>query len=949
MYCAIRDSRGFLWIGCTDGLLRFDGYKIREFNATVGDSTQLQNDYINTLFEDSKGNIWILSQEFVSVFDYQSEGFKSFRIPHESFATALSILEDSEGKIWIATTEGYGQVSPTKGWTDYKQTDSIDISDIVSGLSRFYQDQTGAIWLDRNGHDLKLEINPANKKSFSVGDSSQMSCINLLRQSREHASQATKNEIFRDRNGNFWSYGLNYPLVFWDGKPENPPVTISEKTYWKVSEDFEGNIWATSTKTISVWQKEQLPIDSYFIEEERGIYSIAQHSDGSIWAGGPNGVYHYTKNQNGSLHLAQQWNGKKELGQIIESQSVHFLTLDSKNRLWAGTRNGLHYFNPKKQRFQPMNYPIDGNRNLTSDTAFVYCLLEVENEIWMGTKAGIYILDEAKKCFRVKNESILSVYCLAQDENGRVWAGTGNGLFRVDEYSQTHYQADFQKANGLKDNTIMGIRDDRKGNLLLSTLGAGLSKFNKQNETFTEFNKSANIISNNSYGTLITEKGVWLSTIGGVGFLPNNQEQFINITKENGMPLTELNQNAYFQSSDGWLYFGGTGGMFRVHPDSISFDEGMQAPKILNWKINYEAVESKEKIRIFGNEPFCQTQKINLSPTEKALSFEISALNLFVPSQIKYAFRLQGYNEKWIEREADSRQVTYTNLPVGNYMLQVKATNEFGVWSKEIREVEIEVHPSFTQTAGFKVLMVLSIAGLLASLGYVFQRQRYLKEIRRMESQHQVQLERQRISRDLHDNIGSQLTNIATKLEITAYQMSKNQSSEEIQERIEKVGDEARITIGLLRETIWAIQQDSFTLAEFASKLQQHLERNISQPTTYKLDFEQSELAKAQTINANQALNLFRIFQEAIQNITKHAQATEVNVGLDFTQSKLILSIGDNGLGMDLESAKAKINHYGLTNMQARATEIGGEMKIESELGKGTVIQVQVQNSRIVG
>ncbi len=393
-----------------------------------------------------------------------------------------------------------------------------------------------------------------------------------------------------------------------------------------------------------------------------------------------------------------------------------------------------------------------------------------------------------------------------------VWAGTGNGLFRVDEYSNTHYEANFQKANGLRDNTIMGIRGDGKGNLLLATLGGGLSKFNMQHETFTEFNKSANIISNNSYGTLITEQGIWLSTIGGVGFLPNNQSQFINITKENGMPFPELNQNAYFQASDGWLYFGGAGGMFRLHPDSISFDEETTAPKILNWKVNYESVESKEKIRIFGNEPFCQTKKINLSPTEKALSFEISAMNLFVPSQIKYAFKLHGYNEKWIEREADSRQVTYTNLPVGNYVLQAKATNEFGVWGEEIREVEIEVHPSFTQTLGFKILMVFSIISLIAAVWrYAFQRQRYLKKIRAMESKHQVHLERQRISKDLHDNIGSQLTNIATKLEITAYQIGKNQSAEKIQERIEKVGDEARITIGLLRETIWAIQQDSFT------------------------------------------------------------------------------------------------------------------------------------------
>ncbi len=128
------------------------------------------------------------------------------------------------------------------------------------------------------------------------------------------------------------------------------------------------------------------------------------------------------------------------------------------------------------------------------------------------------------------------------------------------------------------------------------------------------------------------------------------------------------------------------------------------------------------------------------------------------------------------------------------------------------------------------------------------------------------------------------------------------------------------------------------------------MERNISQPTTYTVSISNNlNLPKRTNFNANQALNLFRIFQEAIQNTTKHAQATEVNVGLDFTESNLILSIRDNGLGMDLECAKNKKNHYGLENMRTRAKEIGGEIRIESELGKGTVIQVQVQNRKIVG
>jgi signal transduction histidine kinase len=450
------------------------------------------------------------------------------------------------------------------------------------------------------------------------------------------------------------------------------------------------------------------------------------------------------------------------------------------------------------------------------------------------------------------------------------------------------------------------------------------------------------LITSNTYKIIRHQKQVWVSHLKGVSILKSDSSGFINLTKANGLPIAEMNRNPFFQSVSGQMFLGGNGGWFTFHPDSIDFQTKLEAPTILKWRINYKAISQKDKLLIFGDSHSNNPKQATIYPEHKNISFELSTMNTLWGDQIKYAFKLVGYDDNWVEIDSKDRRITYTNLPVGNYIFQAKATNRFGVWSEQIRELAIEVRPSFTQTLGFKILLALSVISLIAGLAYTFQKQRYLKKIRQMESKHQIDLERQRISRDLHDNIGSQLTNIATKLEITAYQVGKNQSSKEIQERIEKVGDEARITIGLLRETIWAIQQDSFTLEEFAGKLQQHLERNISQPTIYNLKFEKSELNKTKELNANQALNLFRIFQEAIQNITKHAQATEVNVGLNFTESKLVLSIRDNGLGMNLESAKNKQNHYGLQNMQARAEEIGGEMRIESELGKGALIEIKL-------
>ena len=131
LFSILRDHHGFLWVGCSDGLLRFDGYQFEEFHANPKDSTALQNDYINQIYEDTKGRIWVLSQDYVSVYHSQTRQFQSFPIPSQYFAAAIDIIEDKVGQMWITTAEGYGKLSLKKGWEEYQYLETVYAMDRI--------------------------------------------------------------------------------------------------------------------------------------------------------------------------------------------------------------------------------------------------------------------------------------------------------------------------------------------------------------------------------------------------------------------------------------------------------------------------------------------------------------------------------------------------------------------------------------------------------------------------------------------------------------------------------------------------------------------------------------------------------------------------------------------------------------------------------------------------
>lgn len=240
------------------------------------------------------------------------------------------------------------------------------------------------------------------------------------------------------------------------------------------------------------------------------------------------------------------------------------------------------------------------------------------------------------------------------------------------------------------------------------------------------------------------------------------------------------------------------------------------------------------------------------------------------------------------------------------------------------------------ETEGIMLFYLFEIVVLSIGLGIRYKKLRDEKEYQQKlvyEGQLKLLHERASISRDLHDNVGSQLSVISSSLDNIGFLVEKQKLTSE---KVEAVNEFVREAIQSLRDTIWATNQETFSLAEFRARVQQYIHKYY-QSETYQIVINFDEIEK--NLNSSKTLNLFRVIQEALNNAVKYANPTLISVNLKIIKGQILLEIIDNGKGFDVAKTKEE-PHYGLMNIQKRVNEIGGKLTIKSSIGEGTKIEV---------
>jgi signal transduction histidine kinase/ligand-binding sensor domain-containing protein len=319
-------------------------------------------------------------------------------------------------------------------------------------------------------------------------------------------------------------------------------------------------------------------------------------------------------------------------------------------------------------------------------------------------------------------------------------------------------------------------------------------------------------------------------------------------------------------------------------------------------------------------------------PTENNLTFRFAGLSFLEESQNVLHYELILPTGKRVGKSADMKLVL-NELASGDYTLRVWLENPNGITSK-VWQARFVIATPFWWQWWFWAISAFFVSIMTGLIVRFFIRQAYQKRIKQMEVEHKIQLERQRISRDLHDNVGAQLSYILRALD--------NLSSEGKNARVQNLQFFAKETMRNLRESIWAIQKESITTKELFLRFKKYV-HTFAQDTHLPTMSLQQNLPTEQTLSPTQALHLFRMLQEALQNALKHSQANAIHILFDISkEGNFCIMLQDDGVGFDVEAGKAKEGYYGLRNLEERAQEIGAQFSLESAVGKGTTLVIQL-------
>lgn len=934
---AIVQSRdGYLWLGTFGGLARFDGIKFTTYNS--GNTPGLKNNRILSLFEARDGTIWIGTQsgEVMTFKDGIGKTYTTADGLINGFVWAIG--EDTNGTIWAGNEFGISHFENGRFKTFLKSDGIPDgqVWSIYNDENRRINFLTGNNLVTFDGEKFSSQLNFPEEMQKSLA------LQNPLVNGEKLVSRITTSPLFRKNKyvilqlllnpsqgqqiwflqdsgnvfwtGYFWQKGLFY---YQNGKISEYPVNFPIRTMF---EDREKNLWLGSNggglmrlkkRTLKTLLKENgLPSDF--------IGTVIDDGADGAWLGTTEGLVHW---RNGEFKVYTKKDG-------LVSNVATALCLDRQGGLWIGAGPGLSYF--KDGKFKVV-FPQDGLiKGVTS------ALLEdSEGNLWIGSEYGLHVLRNGKINTIQQKDGLVndSVRMLKQTSDGAIWIGTVDGLSRWKDGKFNNFTTE----QGLSNNYIRDLFEDSDGGLWLATYGGGLSylKDNKitsittNNGLFDDF-LSRLLPDDNGNFWLLSNRGIFKISRSELQDFVDGKTQSvsqISFGVADGMKSSEAAgglQPAGWRTRDGKFWFPTIKGMVVVDPKSPN--EIFAPPVVIEQILVDRAVTPLQ-------------EKIEINPGQENIEIAYTGLSLSRPEQIRFQYKLENLNDDWINA-GTRRTAYYSYLPPGEYIFKVKANND-GVWSQEAT-LKIVVNPPFWRTWWFLILTVLAVSFLIFGL----VRLRILQLKRRNAAQEEFsrrlinahEAERNRIAAELHDSIGQSLAMIKNSAIFAVHSVK---DLENAKEQFEEITTESANAISEVREIAYNLRPyllDRLGLTKAINAMLNKIADKLPLRIISKID-------DIDGLFENEAeLSIYRIIQESLGNIIKHAEASEVNVTIEKVEKGINLKIQDNGKGFDVKekSENKTQGGFGLLGISERVRMLNGTFSIKSETEKGTTIEIEL-------
>lgn len=974
-----QDEKGFIWVGTANGLQRFDGSKFINFRASgVGDPLPLVRisqiipaDSSNLLlvmentrefglydpsrftyrkiplktkgaippraqfraWKSSRGEIYLTVLRYGLLrYDKMQHSFiddNSFNLPVGWKPALAGIYEDTIKKqFWIACDKGlciYDQASRETWSPAYNPRDlpvfrNAKLQDGISeihidlqrriwafawpaaggGQAKYCFDSTGSIFLDKD--TAGLTTGPTGYTEYS--------------------------HFYETGRSGLWVYGSGV-LFNWDKQLKRFHFSKSDRFFDnsnidydnvdQVMEDKDGSIWVATDRGLyfTSVSSDKFSVVNLIMggsKENISITDILEMPDGDLWfASWGNGIRSVDKEFRPVENYvysskAPGWNaalqGTAKLAWALSRQSTT-------GKVFVGCNDGvLLIHDPVKhttQYLQPPAFNKSTIRHITGDAG---------GQVWFGTQGGRLVKYD-DNVFTVVQDLGTIIYKVFIDRQGVIWLATHEkGLYAVDRVTGKilqHYTAETAK-NSLYSNTG---NDIEQLNDSIIVFGAGALNFiNKRTGAVKQLTYEEGLPSNNVVRLRMDQKGfLWIITANGLCRYNPGNNRITPFGRKDGIIMAEQTTAADYACSNGNVIFAGNNAVISFHPSAFSNTQPPIDVSITDFKIfnNYIPLDS-----------LLQQPMIKLKYNQNSFTIYFASLSYTQRDKLTYYYKLEGLDKNWIK--ADRRYYeNYSSLPPGKYTFKVYCENLEGMRSSNTTEIHIYIKPPFWRTWWFLTSVLFVIALIIYDI--------HNARIKRLLA---VEKLRNRVARDLHDDMGSTLSTINILSSMAKTKM--NADPVKTTEYLSKITDNSQRMMEAMDDIVWSIKPSNDSMQKITARMREFA-TSVLEAKEIDLGFVVDEKVYDVKLGMEARRDFFLVFKEAVNNAAKYSKATMVTIIIDIHGKKLELTVKDNGIGFDVAGADGG---NGLGNMRKRADAMNGQVRVKSEKGTGTEVNVTI-------
>ena len=711
--------------------------------------------------------------------------------------------------------------------------------------------------------------------------------------------------------------GVLSTITIAEGLPNNRVRTLMQ--------DREGNVWASFERGGLARIRPGL---FQTVDRRAGLAdivtsSVCEDPQGAIWIGTADGLvsrWYDGTCSNFALPLAP--------GEISQVATV---CPDSAGRLWVGTRGqGLWLYETNTFRRAPCATQVGPNiRGI---------FVSRDDRLWAASLTGLFCWDHGDLRQVIAPQ-------FSQDYPTAVTEGAGGTIWVAMQSARLIELADgkllaFQPTEARMQSRFTAVHQDQEGTVWIGTLGAGLLRF--RDGKFTAITRQDGLPTDIIFQVLEDELGgLWLGSPVGVINVQQAMGGGSKFTcrvfgRDDGLPsvgCASSSQPTAWRGHDGRLWFATARGVASVAPAGA---KSRPIPPLV--ALEDLRVDGKLQASFAGQGATSRTA-LRLAPGTHSLEFGFTGLSFASPERIRFKYKLEGLDESWSENPVN-RAAIYSSVPPGEYRFRVLACNSDGLWSANEAALDLILIPHLWEARWFRLSALgVSFLGVAGSVfwGVSF---RHRRQVRALEQKHAVERERARIAKDLHDDLGTTLTQIDL---LGALASRPGMSPDETLEQVGLIQSKSREMVAALDEIVWAVDPRNDSLSTLATYLCNFAEDFLSQ-SGIQCRFDLDEEVPDSMLTSEVRHGVFLAFKEALNNVVRHAAAKEVWLRLKVSGGEAILVVQDDGRGFVPNRSKASDGN-GLRNMRERLEQIGGRCEVDGETGAGTTVRFALRLS----